>query len=250
MKKGILLLLLLTQKSNAETFHIPPNTPITIEINNNQITNQSNTNANVTTVSAQIKTTLSTFVSMIQKNSEQYGNTLLSLIMQHKKQLIISSCIASYLCLCAYLYYLQKCIYNATAWHNWKPEFSFEELALLELDTLSQALLIAIQEKYFKHQDPKNNLLPLILFYNDIEMESKKIDRYLTLCNLINRCFLSSFFPVSKKRIEKATQKKHRLLFLKKLFISYMATQNAATKVKMADAQLLIPTFFLLNSKI
>jgi hypothetical protein len=245
MKKGLLLLLLLSPKINPETFRIPDHVKeVKIEINNNQYSSQtqSNANTNITTVTMRLKTTISNIVFMIQKNSDAYGKTLFSLIMKHKKRIILSSCVAFYLSLCAYLYYLQKYIQDTTAWHSWKSEFSFEELATLNLDSLSQALLITIQEKYFKHQDPKNNLLPLILFYNDIEAESRYINRYLMLCSIINRCFLSSFFPVSKKRIQHAMRKKHRLAFLKKLFISHMAAQNAATRIK-EPANLLLRAF-------
>lgn len=194
--------------------------------NTNQST-QANSNSNSTSFTNQIKQSMLKFLNFAKKEVPRHQEMALGFFRQHKQMVLLGLVGCTYGLLFAYLFTLNTFLADNEKWHGWKNEHSLEDLALGNSSELAHTLLITIQQKYFNPRDPANNQKPLVRFYNDILVEMNKIDRYLQIGTVIHNFQLSYFFPVTKKRLKKAQQKRRKLEFMQRLLITHMATQNS-----------------------
>lgn len=196
---------------------------------NHQANSNANENVHTNTISLtnQIKQSILKFLNFAKKEAPRHQAFALSFFQKHKNLIFIGLCGCSYGLLFFYLLTLSNFLSDKEKWHSWKQETSIEDLALCNANELAHTLCITIQQKYFNPQDPANYMKPFARFYNDILTEMQTIDRYLQIASFINSLQLSSFFPVTKKRIKRAAEKKRKLEFIQKLLITHMATQNS-----------------------
>jgi len=189
----------------------------------------SNSNATATAVSLtnQLKQTILKLLNFAKKEGAHQQQIALSFLQQHKQIVLFCLLGCTYGLLFAYLFTLHTFLSDNEKWHGWKREHSLEDLVMCDTNELAHALLVAIQQKYFNPRDPVNTQKPFVRFYNDILIEVHKIDRYLQIGNIIHRFQLSYFFPVTKKRLKRASEKRKKLGFMQKLLITHMATQNS-----------------------
>ena len=195
----------------------------------NVITNQNATN--ITSISNQIEVITTTIQTWISEKKDD-GIDLLRAFINYTKnhKFFIGGCVCSglYTYLLFYTLKMKHFLYNKICWHNWRQELSFEELCLLPAADVSQALLHQIQSQYMNHQNPTDNITPLVKFINTIENEIKKLGRYITIGNLLTRLKISMILPINQSSISTAQQKLQRLHFIKHIFTESIASQNVS----------------------
>jgi len=120
-----------------------------------------------------------------------------------------------------YYYMLQS-----TTWAHWKQNCSFEDLCTLLQKDLTHELLRTINERYYNADKPTDFAHPLIKFIHNIETEIKTYKRYLTVAQTIKKLRLITIFPTNDAKINEVTQLLERTLFIKHLFLSWLAEYN------------------------
>jgi hypothetical protein len=67
-----------------------------------------------------------------------------------------------------------------------------------------------------------------MIFIHAIETEIKRYKRYLMIANTIQKLRLTTVFPTSDTKINEVAQLLERILFIKHLFLSWLAEYNIA----------------------
>jgi hypothetical protein len=93
---------------------------------------------------------------------------------------------------------------------------------------LTHELLCAINKQYYDKDKPTNFAHPLMMFIHVIETEIKRYKRYLMIANTIKKLRLTIIFPTSDAKINETIQLLERTLFIKHLFLSWLAEYNIA----------------------
>ncbi len=150
-------------------------------------------------------------------------------IFAHKGKFMVGTALATYLGIVAALYSGNRYLNNPKRWCCWKRQMSVEEMQLCTQKQLEVDLVTHIQRTYLNPQNPTDKLTPLIQFMKGIDREMVIVGRYLTLATIINRCRLSRIFPINDQKIERAQEKKQRLIFIKHIFVSWAAQHNFET---------------------
>lgn len=119
---------------------------------------------------------------------------------------------------------------NSARWSRWKSDYSFAHLCEMPQTELTQELLCAIGEYHFNKKNPTDLSHPLITFIATIEVEIKTCKRYLRIAKIIKRLHLSTLLPTDDCKIDTVTQFHQRALFIKHIFLSWLAERNLATK--------------------
>ena len=123
-------------------------------------------------------------------------------------------------------------LHNNAIWGHWKPECNFECLCNMPQKDLTHELLCTINKHYYNKEHPTDFAYPLITFINVIDTEIKVCKRYLTITNNLKRLHLLTIFPTNQNRIKKVNNLLKRTLFIKHLFLSWLAEYNIANNQK------------------
>ena len=117
-----------------------------------------------------------------------------------------------------------------TLWAQWKSEYSFAQLCESSQQDLGRELILAIGQRNFNQINPTDAVHPLISFISSINMEIKRIERYITTAKAIKRCGLMRIFPTNDNKIGHAEKLFERAHFIKHIFLSWLAEHNFTKK--------------------
>ena len=119
-----------------------------------------------------------------------------------------------------------------TLWARWKPESTFEDLCTLPQKDLTHELLCAINKRYYNKNQPTNFAHPLTTFLTTIDAEIKTCKRYIKIAKTIKRLRMMAIFPTNDNKIGEVNKLLERTLFIKHLFLSWLAEYNIASNPK------------------
>ncbi|HSC25569.1 MAG TPA: hypothetical protein VLB80_05145 [Candidatus Babeliales bacterium] len=194
-------------------------------------------------------TNTSAFIINVRDNSIYYYNkfvetmtaenysTLTNLIkeyMWHYRYKILGSTllglysIVSMLLLTNYYYTLE----GNTIWGHWKSEYDFEHLCEIAHKTLTQDLLCEINGRYYNKNNPTDFAYPLITFLTAIDTEINICKRYIKTAHIIRYIRLMKIFPINEAKIEEVNKVLHRAIFVKHLFLAWLAEYNISSNQK------------------
>lgn len=117
-------------------------------------------------------------------------------------------------------------------WTRWKQDYTFEKLCAIPQKELARELMLAIGQHHYNNTNPTDLAYPLITFIKDIDMEIKTIKRYITTTKIIKNLYLMPLFPTNEKKLNRATKMLERALFIKHIFLSWLADYNLASAEK------------------
>lgn len=123
-------------------------------------------------------------------------------------------------------YYLK----NGQCWSHWKSDCSFEYLCSLSQTELALELVRAIGEHHYNKKNPNDASHPLITFITAIETEIKTCKRYLAITKAIKQLRVMAIFPINDAKISEIRASLERCLFIKHIFLSWLAERNLITK--------------------
>ena len=124
-------------------------------------------------------------------------------------------------------------IEHTVFWGYWKKECSFEDLCTIPQKELAKELLLAIGEHHYNEKHPTDLAYPLITFIKTIDNEIDLLKRYLTSTKIIKKLQLMTIFPTNETKIAKAQAMLDRTLFIKHIFLSWLAEYNLTSSQKL-----------------
>jgi hypothetical protein len=131
--------------------------------------------------------------------------------------------------LCMDYYYL--C--HNMVWAHWKHKKTFEELCAIPQKDLARELLLSIGQHHYNKDNPTDLAYPLITFIKHIDWEIDIIKRYIRTTKTIKKIALTPFFATNERKLERATRALQRAVFIKHIFLSWLADYNLASTEKM-----------------
>ena len=135
---------------------------------------------------------------------------------------ILSSYSAASLLLLVDYYHMNQNMF----WARWKEKSSFEDLCSISQSELSRELLLAIGQHHYNKTHPTDLAYPLITFIKEIDNEVNTIKRYIMTTKIIKKLRLLSLFPTNDDKINQANKMLERALFIKHIFLSWLADYN------------------------
>jgi hypothetical protein len=149
----------------------------------------------------------------------------------HKRNLIIGTITGSYCFIVSSLLYMGYKILQRTTWSCWKDHIPYDIFQVIPHQELGRELLYAIQQRYQTSQNLTDFLTPLISFLHDVDYELALIKHFLKIHIWLKTFRLSTMFPHQEDLIQKAEEKRQRLIYLREVFMywvtDYKITINA-----------------------
>lgn len=118
-------------------------------------------------------------------------------------------------------------------WAHWKHQSTFEDLCAIPQKELATELMLAIGQHHYNKINPTDLAYPLITFIKEIDWEINTIKRYIATVKIIKRLHLMPIFPTNENKLNQATKKLERTLFIKHIFLSWLADYNLASTQKL-----------------
>ena len=122
---------------------------------------------------------------------------------------------------------------NNMIWAHWKHQSSFEDLCAIPQKDLAKELLLAIGEHHYNKNNPTDLAYPLVTFIKHIDWEIDILKRYIKTVKAIKRLSLMTFFVTNDKKLDRVTKALDRVLFIKHIFLSWLADYNLASTEKL-----------------
>lgn len=186
-------------------------------------------NKNASIASANITQELYNFQTWITQKKNNALTTISAFceyIWNHKLKTGSFIAISLYLYTFLYIIRTQYFLQHAKNWHNWKKELSLEQILATPTTQLSENLISLILSLYINYQNPADTITPLTKFMESIEMEIKKIKQYIAIGTWLISLKIAIILPINETKILIAQQKLQRVLFIKHIFIEYIASKN------------------------
>ena len=208
------------------------NPTIATEINPQFITNTTST---INIVGLDIKNLTLTILQKTQEalSKENYDHAkqyIQQLLWEYRYNIAASTLatiyVTSNILLVTDYYYLK----DTQRWSHWKSDCTFEHLCAIPQTELAQDLLRAIGKKHYNKKNPSDASHPLITFIEAIETEIKRCKRYLALTKIIKTIHLMPIFFTNDDKINQINRCLQRCLFIKHIFLSWLAERNLITK--------------------
>jgi hypothetical protein len=117
-------------------------------------------------------------------------------------------------------------------WARWKEQLSFEDLCGIPQIELSRELMLTIGKHHFNKSNPTDLAYPLITFIKEIDNEITTIKRYIMTTKIIKKLRVVWLFPTNDAKIAQANKMLERALFIKHIFLSWLADYNLAMTQK------------------
>ena len=162
------------------------------------------------------------------QNYHSLKNNLKNALWEYRYHIAGTTIIGSYTVISALLFNDYYQMLQSATWARWKQECSFEDLCTMPQKELTHELLCAINKQYYHKDKPTDFAHPLMMFIHAIEREIKTCKRYLMIAKNIKRLHLIKIFPTDDAKINEVTQLLERTLFVKHLFLSWLAEYNIA----------------------
>lgn len=111
-------------------------------------------------------------------------------------------------------------------WGHWKEQCTFEDLCLISQKELAKELMLAIGQHHYNKDNPTDLAYPLIAFIKDIDKEIDILKRYIMSTKIIKQLKIMPIFPTNDNKINRAIRLLERTLFIKHIFLSWLADYN------------------------
>lgn len=215
----------------------PINNPITSPTYNTEINPQfiTNTTSTINAVGMQVRDIALHIMEKAQQTftPENYNTAKIAikeLIWNYRYTIATGTILGAYsgtgiLLLTDYNY-----LTDSARWSYWKSDYTFEALCAIPHNALEQELLRAIGERNYNKTNPTDFSHPLITFIATIEAEIKICKRYLAITQYIKQLHLMTILPTNENKIEQISRHLERSLFIKHIFLSWLAERNITTK--------------------
>jgi len=118
-------------------------------------------------------------------------------------------------------------------WVHWKKHATFEDLCAIPQKELARELMLAVGQHNVNSNNPTDLAHPLINFIKEIDYEINTFKRYIKTVQTIQYLHLIPIFPTNEKKLNRATRMLERVLFIKHIFLSWLADYNLTSAEKM-----------------
>jgi hypothetical protein len=162
------------------------------------------------------------------ENYNLLKNYITNALWNYRYQIAGATALGTYTVLSAILFTDYYQMLQNTTWVRWKQNCSFECLCTMPQKDLTHELLCAINQQYYHKDKPTDFAHPLMMFIYAVDAEIKTCKRYLAIASAIKKLRLIKIFPTNDTKINEVTQLLERTLFIKHLFLSWLAEYNIA----------------------
>ncbi len=153
-------------------------------------------------------------------------NCIKNIMWEYRYHITGATIVGSYSIISALLLNDYYHMLGSNTWAHWKQNCSFEDLCTIPQKDLTHELLCTINERYYNADKPTDFAHPLMTFITTIDTEIKTCKSYLALANTIKKLRLIKIFPTNDAKINEITKLLERTLFIKHLFLSWLAEYN------------------------
>ena len=168
-----------------------------------------------------------------RENYECLKNIIKNLLWQNRYKIAGGTLLGSYSATSLLLVANYHQLYHSVFWAHWKNNSSFEALCSIPQKELAKELLLAIGEHHYNKDNPTDLAYPLVTFIKDIDWEISLIKQYITTAQTIKNLYLMPIFPTNDKKLQQARKLLERDLFIKHIFLSWLADYNLTTAEKL-----------------
>ncbi len=155
------------------------------------------------------------------------------LMWQHRYKIAGGTAIGSYSAMSILLIADYHQLDNNMIWPRWKHKLTFEDLCAIPQKELAKELMLAIGQHHYNKDNPTDLAYPLIAFIKEIDWEIDTIKRYIKTTKIIKSLSLIKLFPTNERKINQATEMLERVLFIKHIFLSWLADYNLTSAEKL-----------------
>ncbi|HLC06562.1 MAG TPA: hypothetical protein VJJ26_00095 [Candidatus Babeliales bacterium] len=170
--------------------------------------------------------------AVTKKNFDLLKDLIKQLIWQNRYKITGSTLVGSYSATSLLLIadYNQL---DTMFWAHWKHQSTFEDLCAIPQKELTKELMLAIGQHHYNKTNPTDLAYPLVTFIKAIDWEVNTIKRYITTTKIIKHLHLIPIFPTNDNKINQATKMLARALFIKHIFLSWLADYNLTSTQKL-----------------
>jgi hypothetical protein len=155
------------------------------------------------------------------------------LIWQYRYKIAGGTAIGSYSAMSILLIADYHQLDNNMIWPRWKHKLTFEDLCAIPQKELAKELMLAIGQHHYNKTNPTDLAYPLIAFIKEIDWEIDTIKRYIKTTKIIKSLSLMKLFPTNERKLNQATKMLERVLFIKHIFLSWLADYNLTSAEKL-----------------
>lgn len=171
--------------------------------------------------------------TVTKKNYELLRDLIKDLLWQNRYKIAGGAALGSYSATSLLLVVDYHQMNSNMFWAYWKHKSTFEDLCAIPQKELAKELLLAIGEHHYNKDNPTDLAYPLIAFIKDIDWEIDTIKRYITTTKILKSLYLMPLFPTNEKKIARAAKMLERALFIKHIFLSWLADYNLTSTEKL-----------------
>ncbi len=166
----------------------------------------------------------------VKNGALNFSEFCLTYVKEHKMRVILASLATLYVVVECILVRLTHKLSNPTSWGLWKQTVSFENLLSMSQKEVSKDLIFSIQQRYQTESTLTDFLTPFITFLRDIDQEIHTVKRLIRMQRILTTLRIARFFPY-QYTLPTLSERLQKLLFLKELFISWIAQYKINTNV-------------------
>lgn len=168
-----------------------------------------------------------------KKNFELLKDLIKQLIWEHRYKIAGGTVLGSYSAMSILLIADYHQLDNNMIWPRWKHKLTFEDLCAIPQKELAKELMLAIGQHHYNKTNPTDLAYPLIAFIKEIDWEIDTIKRYIKTTKIIKNLSLMKLFPTNERKLNRATKMLERVLFIKHIFLSWLADYNLTSAEKL-----------------
>lgn len=186
-------------------------------INNENLNNLNNKNTNTNQIN------LSQHLINIKNKASNQLSLFKNWLANNKTKISFLIMSSAYIALNYKLINLTFKLSNQNNWSNWQTEKTLEDFYKVPQSTFATTLLKDVQNFYMQINNITDYVTPISKFIIDIHKEIKNINTYVKIIETLKRFKINNFFAYSNNLYLKSTDKLNRLLFIKNVFLSWLA---------------------------
>lgn len=168
-----------------------------------------------------------------KKNATLLKDLIKQLLWENRYKIAGGTAIGSYSAMNILLITDYYHLDNTMTWAHWKHQSTFEDLCAISQKELAKDLLLAIGEYHYNKDNPTDLAYPLVTFIKQTDWEIDIIKRYIKTVKIIKNLSLMTFFMTNDKKLDRATRALQRVLFIKHIFLSWLADYNLTSTEKL-----------------
>jgi hypothetical protein len=168
-----------------------------------------------------------------KKNFNCLKDLIKQLMWEHRYKIAGGTVLGSYSAMSILLIADYHQLDNNMIWPRWKHTLTFEDLCAISQKELARELMLAIGQHHYNKTNPTDLAYPLIAFIKEIDWEIDTIKRYIKTTKIIKRLCLMPIFPTNEKKLNQTAKMLERVLFIKHIFLSWLADYNLTSTEKL-----------------